>query len=285
RQVRTLSAPRETIAPSPRLPAPEPSLEPLLLRELIEVVKKLPDNVVERAASTPEERTRRSVEEVERNIGELAPRIISSMTQLENSVTTTAATLTRTASTLGDSFTQSTERIESQLSDVLEQLAKERTAMLAQFEEWRQALASAHTLLVDGHSTLDTEYRRGLLAVSAAGRSFTQLSNQVAADITRLPNPAERLESLWTGVETLDERLRKSIGDAGTRLAALGTQADSTGASVERLAQSLRAAATQIERGGGEAGAALQHELSELSKVLDDFVALLNERVDTIGAR
>jgi outer membrane murein-binding lipoprotein Lpp len=137
--------------------------------------------------------------------------------------------------------------------------------------------------LVDGHQTLDSEYRRGLLAVSAAGRSFTQLSNQVAADIQRLPNPTERLESLWTGVEGLDERLRKSLGGASERLDTLATQTQATSASVERLAQSLRAASSQIERGGSEVSDTLQRELRDLGKVLDDFVALLERRIETAG--
>ena len=59
----------------------------------------------------------------------------------------------------------------------------------------------------------------------------------------------------------------------------------STAASIERLSQSVRAAADRIERGGGEIGATLERELRDLSKVLDDFYGLLDERVKTIGAR
>ena len=55
-------------------------------------------------------------------------------------------------------------------------------------------------------------------------------------------------------------------------------------ASVERLSQSLKSASANIERGGGEMSATLQRELSDLSKVLDDFTSLLEERVQTIGA-
>jgi hypothetical protein len=287
RQVRTLSATHATPAVvAPAAPPPiQLTMTELLLRELIETVNKLPEKTAARELANPEVRLQRSTEDVERSIAEAAPRIMASIVQLEDAVTKTSATLTRTASSLGDTFTQTSERIDSQLGEVLEVLAKERGAMLAQFEEWRKALDAAHTLLVDGHSTLDTEYRRGLLAVSAAGRSFTQLSNQVAADIKRLPNPADRLATLWTGVETLDERLRNSIGDAGTRLATLGTQAQTAGAAVEKLSQSLKAASAQIERGGGEASKTLQRELEDLGKVLDEFVGLLNERVEAIGAK
>jgi len=284
RQVRTLSATRESAAVVVAAPAPPPSLEPLLLRELINAVNRLPESITARETSDPAVRAQRSTEHLEHALAESAPRIIATMRQLEDSVTTTAVTLTRSASTLGDALTQTTERIDTQVGEVLQLLAKERAAMLAQFEEWHRALEAAHHLMVDGHQTLDSEYRRGLLAVSAAGRSFTQLSNQVAADLKRLPNPSERLEHLWTNVDALDEKLRNSIGSAGERLTALGAQAQAAGASVERLAASLKTASTQIERGGGEMSASLERELKDVSKVLDDFVALLDERVATMGA-
>ena len=268
RQVRTLSAPRVE-------PTPQQSLEPLL-RELIAAVNRLPEDISKREVAI-------DPRAAEREVIAAAPRIHASMLQLEDSVATTVARMTRTASSLGDTLSQAVERVDSQMADVLQQLGKEREAMLAQFEEWRTALGNAHTLLVDGHQTLDTEYRRGLLAVSAAGRTFTQLSNQVAADLKRLPNPAERLEHLWTGVDTLDTKLKDSIGEAGARFVALSKQAQEASASVDRLSQSLRTASANIERGGGEVSATLERELRDVSKVLDDFVGLLNERVNGIG--
>jgi hypothetical protein len=286
RQIRTLAATRESAAPAVVVasPAPPPALEPLLLRELINAVNRLPESISARESTDPAVRAQRSTEHLEHALAESAPRIIATMRQLEDSVTTTASTLTRSASSLGDALTHTTERIDTQVGEVLELLAKERAAMLAQFEEWHRALEAAHTLMVDGHQTLDSEYRRGLLAVSAAGRSFTQLSNQVAADVKRLPNPAERLEHLWQNVDALDEKLRTSIGSAGERLTALGAQAQTAGASVEKLAASLKTASAQIERGGGEMSASLERELKDVSKVLDDFVALLDERVAAMGA-
>ena len=110
------------------------------------------------------------------------------------------------------------------------------------------------------------------------------MSNQVAADMKRLPNPAERLENLWTNVEALDEKLKASIGGAGTKLDALGAHAVAASAAVERLSSSLKAASATIERGGGEMSATLQRELRDVSKVLDDFTSLLEQRVQTIGA-
>jgi uncharacterized protein YoxC len=267
RQVRTLSAPR--VEPT------EQSLEPLL-RELIAAVNRLPEDISKREVAI-------DPRAAEREVIAAAPRIHASMLQLEDSVSTTVARMTRTASSLGDTLSQAVERVDSQMADVLQLLGKEREAMLAQFEEWRSALGNAHTLLVDGHQTLDTEYRRGLLAVSAAGRSFTQFSNQVAADLKRLPNPAERLEHLWTGVDTLDAKLKDSIGEAGARFVALSQQAQEASVSVDRLSQSLRTASANIERGGGEVSATLERELRDVSKVLDDFVGLLNERVNGIG--
>jgi hypothetical protein len=286
RQVRTLSATREpaaavvVAAPAP----PPPALEPLLLRELINAVNRLPESITARETADPAVRAQRSTENLEHALAESAPRIIATMHQLEDSVTKTAAIMTRSASSLGDALTQTTDRIDTQIGEVLTVLAKERAAMLTQFEEWRKAVEQAHQLMIDGHQTLDSEYRRGLLAVSAAGRSFTQLSNQVAADMKRLPNPAERLEHLWTNVDVLDEKLRDSIGGASERLTTLGAQAQAAGASVERLAASLKTASTQIERGGGEMSASLERELKDVSKVLDDFVTLLDDRVATMGA-
>lgn len=286
RQVRTLAAPRESAdtAVVVAQPAPPPALEPLLLRELINAVNRLPESISSRETTDPAVRAQRSTEHLEHALAESAPRIIATMRQLEDSVSTTSAIMTRSASALGDALTQTTDRIDTQIGEVLEVLAKERAAMLAQFEDWRKAVEQAHQLMVDGHQTLDSEYRRGLLAVSAAGRSFTQLSNQVAADMKRLPNPAERLEHLWTNVDAVDEKLRTSIGGAADRLTALAAQAHAASASVEKLATSLKTASTQIERGGGEMSASLERELKDVSKVLDDFVTLLDERVATMGA-
>lgn len=282
RQVRTLSAAR-LLAATPISSNGSPSpLEPVM-RELIDAVNRLPENIHNREPSDPGVRAARSTEHLEHALAESAPRIIASMARLEDSIMSTAATLTRSGSALSDALTQSSERANAQITDVLEQLAKERLAMLTQFEEWRTSLAAAHGLLVDGHATLDSEYRRGLLAVSAAGRSFSQLSNQVAADIQRLPNPTERLDNLWTGVEKLDQRLRTSLGDASARLDTLGAQATATGASVERLAQGLREASLKIERGGGDLMGTLHSELRDLRKVLDEFTELLEHRIHEIG--
>jgi hypothetical protein len=282
RQVRTLSATRILAAAQTSSIGSTSPLEPIM-RELIDAVNRLPENIHNHEPSDPAMRAVRSTEHLEHALAESAPRIIASMGRLEDSIMSTAATLTRTGSALGDALTQSSERANAQIADVLEQLAKERLAMLAQFEEWRKSVAAAHGLLVDGHATLDSEYRRGLLAVSAAGRSFSQLSNQVAADIQRLPNPTERLDNLWTGVEKLDQRLRTSLGDASARLDALGAQAQATGASVDRLAQGLREASVKIERGGGDLMGTLDRELRDLRKVLDEFTELLEHRIHTIG--
>jgi hypothetical protein len=282
RQVRTLSATRQ-LASAQSVGVASP-LEPVL-RELIEAVNRLPENIHNREQSDPGVRAARSTEHLEHALAESAPRIIASMTRLEDSIMSTAATMTRTSSTLGDALMQNSERINAQIGNVLELIVKERAAMLEQFDEWSRSLATAHALLTDGHATLDTEYRRGLLAVSAAGRTFSQLSNQVSSDIQRLPNPTERLDKLWTNVEALDQRLRTSLGDASARLDALGAQALATNASVERLSESLRAASAKIERGGGDLMATLDRELRDLSKVLDEFTDLLDQRVHAIGVR
>src|SRR5262249_19107976 len=158
-------------------------------------------------------------------LAESAPRIIASMQWLEDSVMSTVATMTRSSSALGDGLTQNSEQINAHISNVLQLIVRERAKMLQQFDEWSKSRPTTRALLADGHATLDTEYRRGLLAVSAAGRTFSQLSNQVATDIQRLPNPTERLDQLWTNVEALDQRLRTSLGDASTQLDALGAQA------------------------------------------------------------
>ena len=282
RQVRTLSAARD-LAP----PSSVGSLSPLepVLRELIQAVDRLPENIHTREQSDPGEQATRSTEHLAHALAESAPRIIASMTRLEDSVMSTAATMTRTSSALGDALTQNSEQINAQIGNVLELIVRERAKMLEQFDEWSKSLATAHALLADGHATLDTEYRRGLLAVSAAGRTFSQLSNQVATDIQRLPNPTERLDQLWTNVEALDQRLRTSLGDASTQLDALGAQALATNASVERLSESLRAASAKIERGGGALMATLDRELRDLSTVLDEFTELLERRVHSIGVR
>ena len=122
RQVRTLGATRDSgVVPEP-MASPNAALEPLL-RELIEAVNRLPENVAARETADPGARARRSTEHLEHALAESAPRIIASMLRLEDSVMTTAATLTRTGSALSDALTQTSERIDSQITDVLQVLS------------------------------------------------------------------------------------------------------------------------------------------------------------------
>ena len=264
---------------------PSPELEPVL-RELIQALNRRPDEALTHDVDEARFRARRSTDELERGIAEVSPRIIASMTRLEGSVTSTSASLTRTASALGDSLTQTTERIDSQVGDVLKLLERERAAML---DTTRAVVHDGRARAsVDRHGPSGARHRVSPRSRGGIGGRHV-VHEPIDSESSRRSNVCRTrpsaCTSLWTDVESLDQRLRSSIGDAGTQLATIGTQAQTTAASIERLSQSVRAAADRIERGGGDIGATLERELRDLSKVLDDFYGLLDERVKTIGAR
>jgi hypothetical protein len=256
RQIRTLSRPYEHAESGAGVPAqPPPVIEPA--RELS------PDAA----------------------IVEAAPRIAASLRLLEEHIATASATLTRTSNALSEAVLDNADRIASSITAIVTLLDAERLkigeSLVAsqRAAEATQAEVAARTQaqIEDGRATLES--------ARAAARSFDELTKLVTSHIENLPNPAERLQNLWAGVETLDGRLRASLGEAIRLVAAMGTQAQIAADSVEKLTRSSDAAAAVVARSGSEMAYALDRELRHLDGILEEFHALLNAQIRRVAVR
>lgn len=231
----------------------------------------------------------------------------SAIEKLEKSVTGTAIRLeVSTGKSLGD-MERHVELATSKIGAVLETIEQQREQVAAslrrsteeaertqreigseineQLAEWKRSLDTTHGTLVALHAGIEDEYGRGMKAVGLATQSFTRLSQQVVEQVEGLPNPSERLAQLWHGIQRLDELLARSAREASGRLIELGDSSVKARDAIGSLASSAGASAQQIRAGGQQAGAALETELGQIRRILDEFHNALEHRVGRIGAR
>jgi hypothetical protein len=218
-------------------------------------------------------------------IVEAAPRVAASLRLLEEHIATASATLTRTANALSETLVDNADRISSSVTAIVAVLDTERlkigeslvASQRAAEATQAEVAARVQAQLEDGRATLES--------ARAAARSFDELTNMVTSHIENLPDPAERLRNLWVGIETLDGRLRTSLGEAISLVAAMGTQAQIAAGSVEKLTRSSDAAAAVVARSGSEMAYALDRELRQLDGILEEFHALLNAQIRRVAVR
>ena len=218
-------------------------------------------------------------------IVEAAPRIAAALRVLEEHIANASATLTRTSNALSEALVENADRISSSVTAIVGVLDTERikigeslvASQRAAEATQAQVAARVQAQLEDGRATLES--------ARAAARSFDELTNMVTSHIEHLPDPAERLQNLWVGIETLDGRLRTSLSEAISLVAAMGTQAQIAAGSVEKLTRSSDAASAVVARSGSEMAYALDRELRQLDGILEEFHALLNAQLRRVAVR
>ena len=301
RQIRTLSAP---LSPTPGeagdsgLTAAQRELAEAM-RVLVAALKLRPEEVAVREFDDARVRARTAADELEQHITQASSRMSASVASLEESVTSATTTLTRSGSALGSALEQASERLQIHVADVLRVIDVQRVAleqslrttqtiaeetqrevgdqMRAQIAEWRASLAQAHASFANTHAAIEAEYRRGVEAMSTAGTMFAELGERVARDIEALPNPADRLTTLWESVRQLEAKLAASVEDASGQLAALSGRAREASTMLDEVGRSAGTAALSVERGGAELGAALRDELQQMIRILDEYTSLLEQ--------
>jgi ABC-type transporter Mla subunit MlaD len=149
--------------------------------------------------------------------------------------------------------------------------------MRAQLAEWRASLEQAHAFFANTHAAIETEYRRGVEAMSSAGKTFAELGERVAGVIEAMPNPADRLMTLWTSVQQLETKLAASVDEANTQLAVLSGRAREASSMLDEVGRSADLAARSVERGGAELGVALHDELQQMIRILEEYTAVLEQ--------
>ena len=215
------------------------------MRALVAALANRPGEVAARELQDTRGRARDATDRLERNVVQAGERIERAMTSLEEAATSVTTALVRASSGLGDSLTQSTERIQLELSAALALLAAQRRKI-------DSSLAA--------YTSVDEDFRNGVAALGEAGATFSALAVRVKHDIEAMPNPAERLD-----------RLRSHLDEVSAALA--------------RLERSTGTAAASIEHGGADLGAALHRELRQMNQILEQYTTLLERNVGAYSPR
>jgi hypothetical protein len=218
-------------------------------------------------------------------IVEAAPRIAASLRLLEEHIATASATLTRTSNALSEALVDNADRISSSVTAIIALLDTERLKIGQSLVASQRAAEATQADVAARVQAQLEDARTTLESARAAARSFDELTNMVTSHIENLPDPAERLQNLWVGIETLDGRLRTSLGEAISLVAAMGTQAQIAAGSVEKLTRSSDAASAVVARSGNEMAYALDRELRQLDGILEEFHALLNAQIRRVAVR
>jgi hypothetical protein len=306
RQVRTLSAASHATADATNSLTDAQQQLADAMRTLVKALANRPEEIAARELHDTRTRARGAAEQLERNVVQAADRIEASMTKLEEATTQVTSSLLRASSGLGDSFTQSTGRIQAEVSEVLALLDAQRRKidaslrqaqttseatqreieqrMREQLAEWRATLDECRSFLAATHSAVNEQFSQSVTTLHAAGAAFANLSERVARDVAAMPDPSQRLAGLWERVRSLESTLATSIGATSERLEALGGQVDAMTAGLTRLQHSTGAAAETIERGGEELGGILRRELAQMNEILEQYTALLGRSVQGAGS-
>jgi ABC-type transporter Mla subunit MlaD len=302
RQIRTLSAPTSSplAGESAATGLTEAQRELAeAMRVLVAALKQRPEEVAVREFDDARARARTAAEELERHIAQSSSRMTAAVGSLEEAVNSATTTLTRSGSTLGSALDQAAERLQIHVTAVLRVIDAQRTAleeslratqttaeqtqrevgeqMRAQLAEWRASLEQAHAFFADTHAAIEAEYRRGVEAMSLAGKTFAELGERVADEIEALPNPADRLTTLWASVQQLEAKLAASVDEASGQLATLSGRAREASTMLDEVGRSADLAARSVERGGAELGVALHDELQQMIRILEEYTALLEQ--------
>jgi ABC-type transporter Mla subunit MlaD len=320
RQIRTLSAPASSSAgnsPANVQAGDSPGIGGGLtdaqrelaeaMRVLVAALKQRPEEVAVREFDDARARARTAAEELERHIAQSSSRMTAAVSSLEEAVNSAATTLTRSGSTLGSALDQAAERLQIHVTAVLRVIDTQRTAleeslratqataeqtqrevgeqMGAQLAEWRSSLEQAHAFFANTHAAIEAEYRRSVEAMSSSGKTFAELGERVAGEIEALPNPADRLTTLWASVQQLEAKLAASVDEASTQLGALSGRAREASTMLDEVGRSADVAARSVERGGAELGVALHDELQQMIRILEEYTALLEQSAGLARAR
>lgn len=252
-----------------------------------------------------------SAQQAARELGtsleDTATQMRSAASTLSETVTRVSSRLERATGRLCESLADQIDRTRSQIEQALAALegqrekveealrastdAAERTQrelgaeLLEQRLEWKRNLETAHGTLVALHDAIETEYGRGMQAVARASASFTRLSEHVVQEMESLPDPSERLTSLWTGIENMDGRITSSSLNVSKALLALDERARSATTAVEALGQRADSATKSIDEGRQRAATALGTELRQIEQILEDFHRVLESRLLAMAPR
>lgn len=230
-----------------------------------------------------------------------AKRIESAMTRLEAAAQQTCDAVLRAGNNLSEGVTQTTGRMQNEADELLLSLRRQHDAadqalrqsietasavrreaesqLEAQMTEWRGTLARTQALLARAHEQLEGEYTRGLEQFAGAGRAFAELSGKVTAQIESLPDPADRLSTLWQNVQALERGLVESISRVTGTLVELEARSADAADGVAVIGSASRSAAERLASETGMAADTLRRELRQIDQLLEDFVNLLEGRV------
>lgn len=271
--------------------------------ELVESMRDLAAALRARGAGESREPdgSRHAAEAVDAALLATAKRIESAMMRLESAAQQTCDAVLRAGNSLSEGVTQTTGRMQSEADELLLALRRQHDAadealrqsievasavrreaesqLQAQMTEWRDTLARTQALLTAAHEQLEGEYKRGLEQFAGAGRAFADLSGKVTSQIESLPDPADRLSTLWQNVQALERGLVDSMSRVTATLVELEARSADAAAGVAVIGSASRSAAEQLASQTGIAADTLRRELRQIDQLVDEFVNLLEGRV------
>ena len=251
--------------------------------------------------------TKEALAQLKRTVTNVSTALETSIGRFRDVVDEGSSELTRSAGAMSSTLMAQTEVIGAQVTGILTQVGEHRvrieqaladsiaTATATQRElgadlqrqraEWQRELEVALQALATMHETLAEQFSKGIRQVGQSSDSFAALSTEVLQTIERMPDPATRLESLWSGIQRLDTLIADNAQRASNELAILGDRAKAAQTGVDELSEGTRAAAANVRSGGAEAAAALRQELRQVDEVLTDFHRVLEGRIKALAVR
>lgn len=249
----------------------------------------------------PDAVMREAAEALDATLLSTAKQIETAMDRLEREAQRASDAVLRAGNSLSEGVTQTTGRMQSESDALLVSMRQQREAadealrqsievasvvrreaesqLQAQITAWHDTIARTQSLLATAHEQLEGEYRRGLEQFAGAGRAFADLSAKVTLQVESLPDPADRLSTLWQNVQALERGLVDSMTRVTAALVDLETRAGDAAEGVSVIGRASRSAAERLTTETGIAADTLRRELKQIDQLLEEFVNVLEGRV------
>lgn len=235
------------------------------VRELVAVLRVQSGTDVHQEIDESRQRARAAAAALDQSLVAAAERIGRAMSLFEGTMEAATGSVFRAGNSLSEGVTQASGRMNSAASEMLEAVRRQRTAADNALSQSLAATASLHEAL--------RRYAEG-------GEQFAVLANQVAERIETLPDPSERLSTLWQSVQALEQRLVDSITRMTTAIDALNARTTEASTGVRALGQATHTAADRLSTAAGAVAESLRRELKALDQLIDEFVKVLERRVE-----
>lgn len=235
------------------------------VRELVGVLRIQSGTTVQQEIDESRQRARVAAATLDQSLASAAERIGRAMSIFEGTMEAATGSVFRAGNSLSEGVAQASGRMNTAASEMLDSVRRQRTAADNALSDSLGAAASLHEAL--------RRYAEG-------GEQFAVLAKQTTERIEALPDPSQRLSTLWQNVQALDQRLVDSITRVTASLDALHVRAGDASTGVVAMGRATQSAADRLSIDAGAAAESLRRELKALDQLVDEFVKVLESRVE-----